>query len=311
MTNAASQAPPSRRRHTARDTTDEHHRGEQSSCVLGGVGRRQDDPRRDQQSRPRPEWAIRGPDSQPCRQGQQEQRHRVKGRERAQELGAGQGSEQPGRQQCRPPPVQPARRGPEQAGDPEHEAERQHPRGRQAAEAVRHRPQRGIDDRRSGEVGGKVRDRCVVQPPGPFQVPGPQVQALILECRVGPGQPERQDGLDGQDRDQRPSRRDQAADAGSPDPAGYRVRASRHTRDAGFGCVFWWRSINYGHRGHTPTPARCISCITYRDRAHPIARSITTETYSPYPEPTRRLPIFPAIRKGRRARRTSETVRMA
>ena len=32
-----------------------------------------------------------------------------------------------------------------------------------------------------------------------------------------------------------------------------------HTHDAGFGCILWWRNVNYGHRGHTPTPAQCIS----------------------------------------------------
>ncbi len=47
-----------------------------------------------------------------------------------------------------------------------------------------------------------------MQPVRPFQVPGPQVQGLILERRVGPDQPDRKDRLNGQHRGQRPPARD-------------------------------------------------------------------------------------------------------
>src|ERR1700745_1501434 len=84
--------------------------------------------------------------------------------------------------------------------------------------------------------------------------------------------------------------------AGPPDPAGPRVRVGRPAHDTGFGCFCWPRSVNYGHCGHTPTPAQCIFRITYRDCTHPMARPITTETYRPYPGPACCSRIFPAIR---------------
>ena len=133
--------------------------------------------------------AVCRPDTQPGRQREQKQRHGVKGREGAEELRAGEGSEQRRSQQRRPLAVQPDRRGPQQTRDPEHEAQRQNARGSQAADAVRQGAQRRVENGRAGEVGGEVRDRRLVQPPGPFQVPGPQVQGLVLECRVGPDKP--------------------------------------------------------------------------------------------------------------------------
>ena len=45
---------------------------------------------------------------------------------------------------------------------------------------------------------GKVWYGRLMQPSGPFQVPSSQVEGLVLERRIGPDEPERQDGLDGQ-----------------------------------------------------------------------------------------------------------------
>ena len=44
----------------------------------------------------------------------------------------------------------------------------------------------------------------MVQPAGPFQMSGPQVESLVLKCRIGPDKPKRQEDLDGEDSDQRP-----------------------------------------------------------------------------------------------------------
>ena len=162
---AAPVPPPYRQGHHG-----EHHRGEQGSCVLHRITCGQDDPAADQQSCPPPEWAVSSPDTQPCGQGEQEQRHRVKGREGTQELRAGQGSEQRRGQHRGPLPVQADGRGPQQARDPEHEAHRQDARGSEASQAVRESAQWRVEDGRPGEVRGEMRDGRLVQPPGPFQM---------------------------------------------------------------------------------------------------------------------------------------------
>ncbi len=57
-------------------------------------------------------------------------------------------------------------------------------------DAVREGADGRVDDRCPGEVRGEVRDRRSVQPPRPFEMPGPQVQALVLERCVGPHEPQ-------------------------------------------------------------------------------------------------------------------------
>ena len=218
---AVSHAPPPCRRHTASATTTITTGVNKRGRVLHRVRDGQGDARGGQQGRPGPGRAASRPDAQPDREGQQEQRQRVIGREGAQELGAGEGGEQPRGQQRGPLSVQPAGRGPQQAGDPEHEAQRQHARGGQAADAVRERADRRVEDRRPGEVRGEVGDRRPVQPPGPLQVPGPQVQGLVLKRRVGPRR------AAGTGPPARPGRPAAATTPGPPAaPAGPRARTS-------------------------------------------------------------------------------------
>ena len=213
---------------------DHHHdRGEQRGGVLHRVRRGQGEAGRDDQGGPRPDRAAGRPGSQPGREREQEQGQCVIGRQRAHELGAGQGGEQRGRQHAGPLAVQPDGRRPQQARDPEHEAQRKEAGRGQAADAVRQGPDRRVEDRRPGEVGGEVGDRGPVQPPGPFQVPGPQVERLILKGRVGPDQPQGQGRLHGQHDQQRP-----AADGREPAPGGL-VSGTRRLRLA----------LNTGQRG--------------------------------------------------------------
>ena len=204
VSSAASHAPPRCRRHTAKATTASTTGVNRAVAYFTASAAARMTPAGDEQSCPRPELAVSRPDTQPCGQGEQEQRHRVKGREGAQELRARQGSEQRRGQHRGPLPVQADGRGPQQARDPEHEAHRQDARGSEAAQAVRESAQWRVDDGRPGEVRGKIRDRRLVQPPGPFQMAGPQIEGLVLKCRVGPDEPKRQPGLDGEHREQRP-----------------------------------------------------------------------------------------------------------
>ena len=213
--------PPRRQRHG-----DEHHRGKQGSRVRHGVGCGQGQAAGDEQSGPRPGLTVRGPDAEPRGQGEQEQCQRIKGREGAKELRSGEGGEQPGREQGGAPPVQPGGRGPQQAGNPDHEAQRQDASGNQAAEAVGDSAEGRVQDGCAGEVGGKIRDRRVVQPVGPFQVSGPQIQGLVLECRVGSQQTKGQNDLDREDHEQRPPPDGQAVPARTGDgPSGRHLAA--------------------------------------------------------------------------------------
>ena len=63
--------------------------------------------------------------------------------------------------------VQPGGRGPQQAGDPQHEAQRQDPRGGQASDAVGERAQGRVEDGCPGEVGREVGDRRLRAATGP------------------------------------------------------------------------------------------------------------------------------------------------
>ncbi len=209
--------PASRRRERGQRGQHQHQHVEQDRRIRRGVGQGQRRPRRDHAARQHTPFP--GPQHAPGRQGHQEQGQGVVGRERAQVQGGAQHGEQRGGEERRPPPIAGAGRAPQQDGRAEHEDQRQDPRPGQAARMVSQRPERGVDHRRAGEVVGERRDGRAVQPAGPLQVPGPQVQGLVLVRRVGPDQPEGQQGLDDQDRQQRPP----AGDA----PPGGPARAAR------------------------------------------------------------------------------------
>ena len=185
---------------------DDHddHGSEQRGRVLHGIGGGEDNARAHQKNCPGPALGVGAADAQPRSERQQEQRHRVVGREGTQELRARQGGEQGGSQKCCPLPVQPGCRAPQKSRDPEHEAQREDARGGQATHAIGEGAERRVHDRCPREVRREVRDRRAMQPPCPLQMPGPQVESLVLECRVGPQEPYRQGRLDQQHRQQWP-----------------------------------------------------------------------------------------------------------
>ena len=127
--------------------------------------------------------------------------------------------EQRGGEERRPPPVAVPGRAPQQRGRAQHEHHRQDPRPGQATYVVSERAEWRVDHRGAGKVVRERRDRHAVQPVRPLQVPGPQVQGLILVRGVGPEQADRQQRLDDEYRQQRPP-------AGHTPPGGP-VRAAR------------------------------------------------------------------------------------
>ena len=105
-----------------------------------------------------------------------------------------------------PPPEQPASGPPQQRRRPEHENQRQHPGRSQPPEAIGQRAHRRVDHRRPGEIRRERRHRPAMQPVRPLQMPGPQVLGLILERRIGPDQPQRQQRLNHKHRHQQQAR---------------------------------------------------------------------------------------------------------
>ena len=198
-------------RRTRQRRQHEHDHVEQDRGVGRGVGQRQGRARRDHAARRFPPV----PDLQhaPRRQRDEEQRQGVVGSERTQVQGRPQHREQRRGEERGPPPVLPPGRAPQQRGRREHEDQGQGPGRGQAADVVRERAERRVDHRGAGEVVGKRRDGRAVQPVRPLQVPGPQIQSLVLVGRVRPDQPERQQRLDDEYRQQWPP-------AGHPPPGG-------------------------------------------------------------------------------------------
>ena len=136
--------------------------------------------------------------------------------------------EQRGSEKRRPPPEQPPGRPPHQPGRPQHEHQRQHPGGGQPPDAVRQRPQRRVDHRRTGKVIRKRRHRSPMQHVRPQQMPRPQIQRLILERRISPHQPHRQHRLHHQHRQQRPGSHHPPPEATPPHRQLPATRARRH-----------------------------------------------------------------------------------
>ena len=205
VSSAASHAPPRCRRHTAKATTASTTGVNSAVAYFTASAAARMAPLLTSRAVRRRNWQSSRPDTQPCGQGEQKQRHRVKGREGTQELRARESGEQCRGQHRGPLPVQTDCRGPQQARDPEHEAHRQDARGSEAAQAVRQSAQWRVDDGRPGKVRGEMRDRRLVQPPRPFQMPGPQIEGLVLKCCVGPDEPKRQPGLDSEHHEQWPA----------------------------------------------------------------------------------------------------------
>ena len=165
-----------------------HEDVKQDGGVGRGVGQGQGRACRDHAARRLP--PVSDAQHAPRRQRDQQQRQGVVGGERAQVQGGAQHGEQRRGEERGPPPVQPPGRAPQQRGRREHEDQGQDPGRGQAADVVRERAERRVDHRRAGEVIGKRGDSGAVQPVRPLQVPGPQVQSLVLVGRVGPDQPE-------------------------------------------------------------------------------------------------------------------------
>jgi hypothetical protein len=193
---------------------DQHDRGKKSRRVFRGVSCGQGHARREEKRDPDPGPAVGGPDTEPCPEREQKQRHGVESREGPEKLCAREGGEQRRGEQRGPPSVQPVRGGPQQAGDAQHEAQRKKARRRQASDGVRERPQRGVHDGCPGKVGRKGRDWRLMQPVGPFQPAGPQVQGLVLKGCVRPNEAKRQRGLGNENREQRPPCARKAAQPG-------------------------------------------------------------------------------------------------
>ena len=212
------------------------------------------------------------------------------------------------RQQRGPLPVQPACRGPQQARDPQHEAQRQDARGGQAPDAVRQRADRRVDDRRPGEVRREIGDRGSVQPPRPFQVPGPQVQGLVLEGGVGPDEPQRQGRLYGQDGQPAASRRSATlASAGRAWPSGRptcgparprtTVRSARRAA-SGPACELHCQPARSGSAADQPSPA--VRPVMAPGRAQRSQGRVAAQLHGPVARPElRRLRDRCAVIHGR------------
>ncbi len=194
--------PAARGRRRGQDRDHRDHDVEQDRGVRGGVGQGQGRARRDH-----PAWHLTplpGPQHAPGRQRDEGQGQGVVGGERAEVQRRAEHGEQRGGEERGPPPVPRPRRAPQQRGRREHEGQGQDPGPGQAGHVVRDRAQRRVDHRRAGEVVGERRDGRAVQPARPLQVAGPQIQGLVLVGRVRPDQPERQQRLDDEYRQQRP-----------------------------------------------------------------------------------------------------------
>ena len=239
--------PAARRRERGQHRQHQHEHVEQDRGVGRGVGQGQGHARRDHAARQ--VTAVPGAEHAPGREGHEEQGQRVVGGERAQVKGGAQHGEQRGGEERRAPAEPPPGRAPQQGGRPEHEHQRQDPGPGQAARPVRERAERRVDDGRTGEVVRERRDRRAVQPVRPLQVPGPQIQALVLERRVGPDQPERQQRLDDEHRQQRPA-------TGQP-PSGGPVRAVRSGAPGDERArpgLRWRRRVSIHHESPRPVP---------------------------------------------------------
>ena len=224
--------PPARRRERGQGRQRQHEHVEQDRGVGRGVGRGQGGTRRDHAARQRA--PVSGPQHAPGRQRDQEQGQRVVRGERAQVQRRAQQGEQRGAEEPCPPPVPPPGCAEQQRGRAQHEDQRQDPGPGQAARPVGERAERRVDHRCAREVIREGRDRGAVQPVCPLQMAGPQVQALVLEGRVGPQQPDRQQRLDDEHGQQRP-------------PAGHSP-AGRPVRVVRFGLRGHERARGGGHR---------------------------------------------------------------
>ena len=180
----------------------QHYHIEQRRRVCRRVGQRQRGARRGHPACPL--TPVPGTDHAPGGQRDQQHRQRVIGGERPQVKHRARDREQRGGEKRRPPPQEPAGSAPQQDGRPQHEHQRQLPRPSQPPGTIGQRTQRRVDHRRPGEIGSERRDRRAVQPVRPLQVPRPQIRGLILERRVSPHQPHRQQRLHCEHHQQRP-----------------------------------------------------------------------------------------------------------
>ena len=187
-----------------------------------------------------------------------------------------QDGEQRGGEARGPAPEQPPGGGPQQRGGAEHERQGQDPGAGQAPDRVGERAERRVDDRGAGEVIRERGNGRAVQPVRPLQVPGPQVQRLVLERGIRPDQPQRPGRLNGQHHGQRPPARHPPPAhppllirSGPPHPSPRRASLRRaglrsaSLRRAGL------RSVSRGHAGSRRGSGRSGSPGLPRRRAQP------------------------------------------
>ena len=205
----------------------DHARHEQQRRVLGG------DRQREHRGGQQVERAgvVRQPHHQPGRQREEEQRGGVVGGQVAEEQGRLGRRVQDGRAQADPLVEQPPAHRVDQAGHRQHLEQAERPRGGQPADAVGQRAEHRVEHRRAGEVGRVVAlQRRAVQEVPDLEVADVQVEALVLERRVG--HPQRQQRLQDHDERQHAAADPDSPGRGRPQPGGPVTARGRRARPA-------------------------------------------------------------------------------